>query len=252
MVVFEPPLIAESWPRRVRGMLDRQVIVDSLGTMLMIPPDGLPVYFFPPSDLAPDLLIAAGKPDHETSRGMTRVWSIRTAGKVIEEGAWSLIEPVPELAALRDMVAFRWQALDSWYEEDDEIFVHPKSPYHRIDVLHSSRHIRVELNGHVLADSRRPRLLFETGLPIRYYIPTSDVNMDLLRPSRTVTQCPYKGMASYWSAELGNETVRDVAWMYRYPVPECPKIEALVSFFNERCDLVVDGQLQARPITPWS
>lgn len=229
-------------------MLQRRTVIDSTGVKLMIPTDGLPVYFFPPEDVSPGLLEPGDKPDEQTGRGLTRHLSLRWEDRVVADSAWMLVEPAPELADLRGMVALRWKALDSWWEEDDEVYVHPRSPYHRIDVLHSSRHLRIEVDGQVLAESRRPRLLFETGLPTRYYLPQADVRLDLLTPSLTVTQCPYKGMASYWSSDA----VRDVAWMYRYPIPECPKIESLIAFFNERCDIFVDGQLQPRPRTPWS
>src|SRR5262245_21765606 len=124
--------------------------------------------------------------------------------------------------------------MDAWYEEDDEIFVHPRDPHHRVDVLHSSRHVQVVALGEMVADSRRPSLLFETGLPTRYYIPRADVRMSLLVPSDSHTQCPYKGIASYYSVRVGNRLARDLAWTYRFPIPECPKIEDLVCFYNEQ------------------
>ena len=152
------------------------------------------------------------------------------------------------MAALNDHVAFEWDAIDHWFEEDDEVFVHPRSPYHRVDVLNSSRHVRVELDGVTVAETRRPRLLFETGLPTRYYIPPDDVRMDLLRPSEKHTQCPYKGTASY----LSSETEEDIAWFYPEPTPEQPRIAGLIAFFNERVDIEVDGEREERPHTQWS
>src|SRR5439155_6071822 len=126
-------------------------------------------------------------------------------------------------------------------------------PYKRVDVLRSSRHVQVVLAGETVADTRRPSLLFETGLPTRYYIPRADVRMDLLEPSDTVTQCPYKGRAVHWSARVGGDLVEDIAWSYPFPIPECPKVETLVAFYNERVDeLVVDGEVQERPRTQWS
>jgi uncharacterized protein (DUF427 family) len=142
--------------------------------------------------------------------------------------------------------------VDAWFEEDDEVFVHARDPYHRVDVLNSSRHVRVEIDGATVAASRRPRLLFETGLPTRYYLPKADVRMDLLEPTDTTTRCPYKGEAIYWSARIGGQLREDVVWSYPYPIPEIPKIEHLLAFFNERVDLYVDGELQVRPQTPWS
>ncbi len=131
--------------------------------------------------------------------------------------------------------------MDAWYEEDDQVFVHPRDPNKRVDVLHSSRHVEVKLNGVVLADSHRPSLLFETGLPTRYDLPKADVRQDLLFPSETHTACPYKGVASYWSARLADNVFEDVAWEYPHPIPECTKIEHLVCFYPEKVEQSVDG-----------
>src|SRR5262249_39038943 len=130
---------------------------------------------------------------------------------------------------------------------DEEVFVHPHDPYKRIDVLHSSRHVQVEVNGVVVADTHRPTLLFETGLPTRYYIPKLDVRLDALTPTDTTTGCAYKGFARYWSVEAGGETVQDLAWSYRTPLPEATKVARLVAFYNEPADIIVDRQRQERP-----
>jgi uncharacterized protein (DUF427 family) len=134
--------------------------------------------------------------------------------------------------------------MDSWFEEDEEVFVHPRDPYSRVDVVSSSRHVRVEIEGQVIAETRRPLLLFETGLPTRHYIPKQDVRMDLLEATDSHTRCPYKGIASYWSLNLDGKTFEDIVWSYPAPIPEIPKIENLLSFYNERVDLYVDGKLQ--------
>jgi uncharacterized protein (DUF427 family) len=142
--------------------------------------------------------------------------------------------------------------MDAWFEEDDEVYVHARDPYKRVDVLHSSRPVRVVVGGEVVAETRRPWLLFETGLPTRYYLSKADVRMDWLVPSDTETRCPYKGLASYYSVLIGSTLVRDIAWCYRHPIPECSKIENLICFFNERVDLYVDAALQPKPRTRWS
>ena len=142
--------------------------------------------------------------------------------------------------------------MDAWYEEDDEVYVHPRDPYKRIDVLHSSRHVRVVIAGETVAETRRPCLLFETGLPTRYYVPREDVRMDLLEPTELTTRCPYKGMASYWSVRVGDYVAENGVWSYSDPIPECAKIKDRLCFYNERVDLYVDGELQSRPQTMWS
>ena len=132
------------------------------------------------------------------------------------------------------------------------MFVHPRDPHHRVDVLNSSRHVKVVVYGELVAETRRPRLLFETDLPVRYYIPRLDVRMDLLEPTDSVSRCPYKGVASYWSLRAGEKVHKDIAWSYKAPIPECPKIENLIAFYNEKVDIEVDGQPLERPRTPWS
>jgi len=145
-------------------------------------------------------------------------------------------------------VILDFRAFDAWYEEDERNVGHPRDPFHRIDVVQSSRHVRVEADGAVLAESTTPYVLFETYLPARFYLPAEDVRMDLLTPSDTRTRCAYKGEASYWA--LGG--AGDVAWTYREPLREAAEVRDRIAFFNERVDVVVDGQRLERPVTPWS
>ncbi len=161
--------------------------------------------------------------------------------------------PPPEASgALAGHVHLEWSALDAWFEEDEEVYVHPRDPYTRVDVLASSRHVVVGVAGEVVAESRKPTLLFETGLPVRYYLPPTDVRMERLRPSDGTSRCPYKGTATYWSVEAGGETFTDLAWTYRTPLPESVKIAGLICFYNEKVDLVVDGESLNRPRTKFS
>ena len=130
--------------------------------------------------------------------------------------------------------------------------MHPKDPYHRVDVLESSRNVKVTVDGEVVAVTDRPKVLFETGLPPRYYIPPEDVREDILVASEKTTQCPYKGVASYYSVEAGGERVEDLVWYYPEPIPETTTIKGHLAFFNEKVDLEVDGEEQDRPRTQWS
>ena len=140
--------------------------------------------------------------------------------------------------------------MDEWLEEDEPIYVHPRDPYKRVDILGSSRHVVVQVDGVTVADSHQPRILFETSLPPRYYLPLPDVRMDLLRPSDTQTHCPYKGTASYWTLDTGEGVHEDVVWIYRAPLPESQKITGLACFYNEKVDIIVDGEPQERPQHP--
>ncbi len=156
------------------------------------------------------------------------------------------------LEALRDLVRFDWAATGEWLEEDEPAYTHPRDPYKRVDILASSRHVRIEVDGVTVAESRQPRILFETSLPPRYYLPLPDVRADLLRPSDTQSHCPYKGTASYWSLDTGQAVHTDIVWIYRTPLPESQKIAGLACFYNEKVDIYLDGQLTERPRTPFS
>jgi len=254
---FDPNAVrVEPWPRRVRAFLNGVPIADSTRVKLVYEPRRLPVYYFPLADVRADLLhptdhtVAAADADGEQAARAR--WNLELGSRRVENAAWSYANPDPDHAPLKDHVAFFWNKLDAWFEEDDEVFVHPRDPYHRVDVLNSSRHVRVAVDGVTVAETSRPRLLFETGLPTRYYIPKVDVRMDLLEPSDSTTACPYKGRASYYSVRAGDGLVKDIVWYYPAPIPECPKIEDLLSFYNEKVDIYVDGELQPRPATPWS
>jgi uncharacterized protein (DUF427 family) len=153
------------------------------------------------------------------------------------------------IADLRDLIRLDWDAMDAWFEEDEEVFTHPRDPYTRVDIVPSSRHMRVEVEGVTVAESTSPRLLFETGLPARYYLPKTNVRLDLLIPTDTVTHCPYKGQAEYWSVRAGDTVHEDLAWSYRTPLPESQKIAGLIAFYNEKVDIYLDGDLQGRPST---
>ena len=241
---------SEPVPRRVRATVGWATVVDTDDAVYMFETGYLPVYYVPRSDVREDLLRPSDTTTHSDVKGDARYWDVVVGDRTVADAAWSY----PDHPELKDYVAFYWNRLDAWFEEDDEVFVHPRDPYHRVDVLRSSRHVVVSVGGQVLADSRRPSILVETYLPKRYYLPRADVRLDLLEPSATTSRCPYKGVASYWSypGDGSGPGVADVAWSYRAPIPELPKVEALVCFFDERVDVTVDGVRQDRPATQWS
>jgi uncharacterized protein (DUF427 family) len=236
-------------PRRVRTYFNGRLIADSQRVLLVYESKRPPSYWFPISDVRMQYL-EQKEQSHDTS-GAIR-WRLVVEDRVADNAARAYTQPEGDRSALEGHLTFFWDKMDSWYEEDEEVFVHPRDPYARVDTVHSSRHVRVEIAGQVVAETRRPILLFETGLPTRYYIPKQDVRMDLLEPTDTVSRCPYKGIAGYWSARIGSEMIKDIVWSYPAPIPECPKIENLLSFYNERVDVYVDGALQDRPVTPFS
>lgn len=158
----------------------------------------------------------------------------------------------PEDEDLAGYVVLDWDAFTQWYEEDEAVVGHPHDPFDRIDCLRSSRHVQIAHEDVTLADTTRATLLFETPLPMRFYIPREDVAMDLLEPSAMRTVCAYKGRASYWSAQVGGALLPDIAWSYEDPLHDAVPVRNLIAFFTERLDLTLDGQAQPRPRTPWA
>jgi uncharacterized protein (DUF427 family) len=179
-------------------------------------------------------------------KGDARYWTIRVGGKVAENKVWGYPETLPETPPITDHVAFYWDAVEHWYEEDEEVFVHPRDPYHRVDLVPSSRSVRVSLDGVVLAESSRLLACFETGLPTRWYFRKEDLAD--YEPTTRSTRCPYKGIASYWSVD-GND---NIAWSYEDPIAAASPLKGLVAFYDEVVDLDIDGKHQERGYSPFA
>jgi uncharacterized protein (DUF427 family) len=228
-------------------------IADSTRMMLLHELGHLPVYYFPWSDVQSQLLERTEYTTESPLKGTASYWTVRVGDHVAEKAAWSYERSVPGGPDLTTYVAFYWNEMDSWYEEEEQAFAHARDPYKLVDVRQSTRHVRIELDGETVADTNRPKLLFETGQPTRYYIPREDVRMDLLEPSATHSQCAYKGQASYYSARVAERLHADVAWYYREPLALVAPIANLIAFFQERVDAVfVDDEQVERPQTPWT
>ena len=236
--------------KRIRVYLGGEVVADTIRPMLVWEVPYYPTYYLPAADVRTELLQPDGGVAHSPSRGDGRSFTVRVGSREAP-GAALRYEDSP-IEELRDLIRLEWDAMDAWFEEDEEVFTHPRDPYTRIDILPSSRHLRVEVDGVTIAESASPKLLFETGLPARYYLPKTHVRLDLLTPTDTVTHCPYKGRARYWSVRAGDSVHEDLAWSYPTPLPESQKIAGLIAFFNEKVDLYVDGVRQERPSTKFS
>ena len=235
--------------KRVRAYLGGRLVADTLRPLLVWEAPYYPTYYLPAEDVRAEL-VPTGRVEHSPSRGDAEILDVRIDGMTAPGGARRY--PDSPLEQLRDTVRLEWSAMDEWLEEDEPVYTHPRDPYTRVDVLASSRQVRIELDGVVVAESRQPRILFETGLPPRYYLPLTDVRMELLRPSTTQTHCPYKGTATYWTLDSGRAVHEDAVWIYRSPFPESQKIAGLACFYNEKVDLYLDGVLQPRPHTKFS
>ena len=195
-------------------------------------------------------LVANGETFRSTSRGEGTRYDLVVDGRPLPGAAYRHLDsPVEEL---RDLVRLEWDAMDTWFEEDVQVHVHPRNPYARVDVLASSRHVWVLVDGEVVADSVHPTILFETNLPPRYYLPQTDVDMTKLTPTDTETGCPHKGFAHYWTVTTATGSHEDLAWGYRTPLPESLGIGGLVCFYNEKVDMEIDGVAVERPRTHFS
>lgn len=236
--------------KRVRARLGGTFVADSTNARLFSDAPYPRAYAFPRADVQEDLL---GPPTRveDGPFGPVASHDVRVGDRSVARAVHHHPEPRGD-PALADLLVFDWDKMDAWYEEDEEVFVHPHDPYHRIDVRKGSRHIIIERDGTRLAESHRPTVLFETGLPVRYYLPQTDVRLDRLRPSTKTTGCAYKGFADYFHAETAKGLAEDIAWTYRSPHLDAYPVQGLVAFFDERVDVIVDGERQARPETPWS
>ena len=257
--------------KRIRAVLGGGTVVDTTRALLIWEPRRIvPSYAVPDGDVTAELVLAdpaaadtagtiGARMPELSSRPVldpSVPFAVHTAeGRAADLSAGGQNRPgagfYPADPDLAGYVVLDFAAFEAWYEEDELNVAHPRDPFHRIDVLPSSRQVRVELDGHVLAQSSRPTLLFETMLPTRYYLPPGDVRAELT-PSGTRTYCAYKGQASYWSAAAGDRVVPDIAWTYQEPRHDAARVGGLIAFFNERLDVIVDGERLERPLTPWS
>ena len=243
----------EPCPKRLRVEFNGEVVADSCRAQYLRETKHLPVYYFPIDDVRRNFLIATDHISHCPFKGDASYWTVKVGDREAQNAVWSYKQPYPEVSEIRDYLAFYWDNMDHWYEEDEEVFVHARDPKVRLDILDSSRLVQVTVSGQVVADTNRARLLFETGLPTRYYLPQDDVHMEFLQASDFQTSCPYKGTANYWHLKLGNEIYRDLVWSYPDPAPEASRIKRYLCFFNEKVGAIhIDGSETERPITKWS
>jgi uncharacterized protein (DUF427 family) len=231
----------EPGAKRVRAYLGGELVADTTHPLYVWEIPYYPAYYLPAADVVAEL-VPTGETDHSPSRGDGEVLTVRVGGH--EAPGAAVRYPDSPIEDLRDQVRLEWNAMDTWFEEDEEVFTHPRSPYARIDILPSSREVVVSHGDVELARTTRAHALFETGLPVRWYVPRVDTRMDLLTESDTVTHCPYKGSTVHYSARFGDEVVPDVAWSYPTPLPESQRIAGLLSFYDGRVTVTVDGERQ--------
>ncbi|WP_396327824.1 DUF427 domain-containing protein [Jatrophihabitans lederbergiae] len=237
----------EPVPRRIRAVLNGQTVLDTDRAVYLWEWSNYPQYYIPVSDIGPDVLIDENR-EQKLSRGTARRHGLR-AGDVNRPGSVRVYteDSLPGMAGL---ARIDWDAIDAWYEEDERVYVHPRNPYVRVDALRSTRPVRVELDGVALAESASPVLVFETGLPTRYYVNPTEVDLIHLVPTATETECPYKGTTSrYWSVRIGDTVHDDLAWSYDFPTRQLLPIAGLIAFYNEKVDITLGGHPLDRPVT---
>ena len=237
----------EPVPRRIRATLAGAVIVDTTRALYVWEWPNYPQYYIPIGDVNTAYLVDEQHPQ-QLKRGSAQRYGL-VVGDVSRPRAVRVYTE-STIDQLTGTARFEWDALDSWFEEDEEVFVHPRNPYTRVDALRSTRHVQIELDGIVLAESSSPVMVFETGLPTRYYFNRTEVNFRHLVATDTVTSCPYKGMTGgYWSVSIGDVLHPDLAWAYDFPTRQLLPITGLISFYNEKVDVVIDGERETRPTT---
>jgi uncharacterized protein (DUF427 family) len=226
----------------VRVYFNGQIIADSRRCILLRSQGRPAEYYFPKQDVVMEYLTVAKPSTSEEKGKQQQYWDVRVGDQLAVRAAreYAQLKDVPSLDGY---LALDWSSMDAWFEEQEEVFVHPRDPRVRLDILHSNRHVKAIIRGETVAESRNPILMFETGLPVRYYLPKTDVRQDLLIPSQLVTRCPYKGEAQYYSVKVGDQVSEDVVWYYQYPTAEAAKIASYLSFYEEKIDaLEVDGE----------
>jgi uncharacterized protein (DUF427 family) len=244
-------LYLEPSPRRIRGLLGGEVVVDSVRASMLFEHGRHARYYVPEADVRAGLLAPNGRTSRSPITGERRHLDVRLGGRVVVDAAFSHADLPPGAPPLAGLVTFRFSALDGWLEEDEPIVAHARDPYHRVDAVPSSREVRVSLDGVALAESRRTVVIFETGLMPRWYFPPQDLRAELL-PGTASTVCAYKGRPEYWSARTPAVLRENIAWSYVEPLHDALAVAGRIAFFDEHVDLDVDGERRPRPASPWA
>lgn len=242
----QPPrhvLYLEPAGRRMRLELAGHVIAQSDRVMLLHETGHYPVAYFPSGDVDTLLLEPSAKKTDHQELGEGFWWSLTIEGKTWPDVAWAHPSPPEPAEALAGLIAFDWSAMDRVFEEDEQIFGHAADGYHRVDIRASSRRVTVRLGENLVAETDRPLAVFETGFPVRWYLPPQGVRPGALQPNSDRTFCPYKGEAEYFDVRLGDDHVRMAAWTYPDAVPEAARLAGYLSFDPQTLEITVDGQL---------
>lgn len=241
------PMISAPTGTRIRAYHSDELIADSRSALLFRESPFKISYAFPEKDVNMSYLEKIDKEVESPSKGRMIFYNLVSPGSAevhAQRAAFAYPDLKDDTSDLRGYVILKWNAMDSWYEEDEQMIGHPRDPFTRIDVRKSSAHVVVTFNGAVIADSAQPRILMETGLPIRYYIPEEDVNWKYLVAIDKTTVCPYKGTSRYWSISVEGQKAPETAWAYPEPLQDADRVKDMVCFYQEKLKVYVDDQLQ--------
>lgn len=237
-------LLFTPFPRRLRATLGGETVFDTRRAMLLHETGILPVVYVPEADVTAELE-ATERSTHCPFKGEASYATVRAGGRVAENALWTYRAPLEQAAWLEGYVAFYWDRLDAWFDEEEPIRGHVRDPYHRVDVRATAAHVRVLAGDTVIADSHEAKVLSETGMPNRFYLPARDVRDDALQPSDTATHCPYKGDAGYATVAVDGVRAPDGAWRYDEPFEDAVKVRGHWCFSGEELTVEVDGRRAA-------
>jgi len=235
----EHRLLWEDYPRRVRALVGGHTVLESIRGKLLFETGIQPVYYLPIEDLDSDSLEESGHTTHCPFKGDASYRHLRVGGHAYENAVWHYPDPLPAAGWLDGYCSLYTDAVDLWLHEDEPVRGHLRDPYHRVDVLESSRQVTVKAGGQTIAESDRPKMLFETGLPARPYLLRADVLPGILSPSGKTTSCPYKGEATYWNVAVGDDVLENAAWSYEAPLTESLKVGCHLCFDGEGVEVSV-------------
>lgn len=234
-------LYLEKVPKRIRGVIDGETVVDTRHGSMLHETGEFIQWYLPVEDVRPGVLERSDRQAGDPYKGTATYYHVRIGDHVESDAAWSYPRPPEGTPPLGNLVAFDFDRLDAWFEEDEEIFGHPRDPYHRFDCRRTSEHVEVRVGGKTIAETRRAIKLFETSIPPRYYLPMEDVRADALTPSATRTYCPYKGAAAYFNVSDADSHVPDGAWTLSEPYGEANVVRNYVSFWGDKTEVYADG-----------
>jgi uncharacterized protein (DUF427 family) len=237
-------LYAERLRRRMRVRFGGIWIADTHDVLLLFEPGRYPVAYFPQADVSPDTLQRTEHTTRHEDLGTTSWYTVRAGEHSAPRGAWQHTDLPAHASELQGRVAFAWRAMDAFHEEDERILGHAADSYHRIDIRQTSRRLVVHHGARIVADSKRPLVLYESGFAPRWYVPRADIDESALTAVDHQTFCPYKGLCSYYN--IGD--ARQAAWSYRQAYAEVSRISDFVSFEPDIVSVQIDGmQIHLEP-----